>query len=130
MEDALETQVVVLAGETQPLDDIDEVEDINSQLLVEVFLDRDGERTDSTQVLDDVDDLYADDAHYNSSGHSEQLTMKIHANPFLYMVRRNYSCSLMLLLMYIPVQAIPLSTICVQLNLVKIEKGSFVCVYE
>lgn len=73
-EDALETQLVTLAGETQPLDDIDGVEDINTQLLDEIIeadvFGSDDDGTDRTQVLEDVDDLSDDDAHYRGSGQS------------------------------------------------------------
>ncbi|KAF7837166.1 PAX-interacting protein 1 [Senna tora] len=66
VEDALETQLVILAGETQPMDDIDDAEDMNTQLLD----DSGGEGTNRTQVLEDVDELFADDAHYGGSGQS------------------------------------------------------------
>lgn len=57
---------------TQPLGDVDGVEDVHAQLLDDigegVVFDSDGEGTDRTQVLEGVDELSADDAHYGGSG--------------------------------------------------------------
>ncbi|XP_028781662.1 uncharacterized protein LOC114737844 isoform X2 [Neltuma alba] len=57
-DDALETQPVDLAGETQVLDDIDDEEDNNTQLLDvvdgKVSIDSHGDRTNGTGILENV----------------------------------------------------------------------------
>ncbi|KAF7813696.1 PAX-interacting protein 1 [Senna tora] len=59
-----ETQVLSIFGETQVLDDIDGDEDINTQLLEatyeEVPIDSHCDRMDTTQVLENVNDLSSD----------------------------------------------------------------------
>ncbi|CAK7332887.1 unnamed protein product [Dovyalis caffra] len=60
VEDAFETQVVNLGGETQVLDDLDWRENLDTQLIDEV-IDSDGEGTDRTEVLDDGNELSGDE---------------------------------------------------------------------
>lgn len=71
LEDAFETQLVNLGGETQVLDDPDCTENIRTQLLDgfddEVVIESDGEGTDRTEVLSDNDDL-SDDNSVRSIG--------------------------------------------------------------
>lgn len=59
--EAFETQVVNLGGETQVLDDLDFLENMDTQFIDEfddqVALDSDGEGTDGTEVLGDSDEL-------------------------------------------------------------------------
>ncbi|XAR54581.1 hypothetical protein NMG60_11029782 [Bertholletia excelsa] len=60
MEDALEIQVRDLAVETQVLDDIDGVENKATQLLDDCdneIVDTDGEATDGTEILDDIEEF-------------------------------------------------------------------------
>ncbi|KAG5236066.1 pax transcription activation domain interacting protein [Salix suchowensis] len=61
VEDAFETQVVDLGGETQALDDLDWFENVDTQLIDEI-IDSDGEGTDRTEVLDDGDELSDDES--------------------------------------------------------------------
>ncbi|KAJ6355853.1 hypothetical protein OIU78_004057 [Salix suchowensis] len=61
VEDAFETQVVVLGGETQALDDLDWFENVDTQLIDEI-IDSDGEGTDRTEVLDDGNELSDDES--------------------------------------------------------------------
>ncbi|KAG6758851.1 hypothetical protein POTOM_035313 [Populus tomentosa] len=61
VEDAFETQVVDLGGETQALDDLDWFENVDTQLIDEI-IDSDGEGTDRTEVLDDGNELSDDES--------------------------------------------------------------------
>lgn len=71
LEDAFETQLVNLGGETQVLDDPDCTENIRTQLLDgfddEVVIESDGEGTDRTEVLSDNEGL-SDDNSVRSIG--------------------------------------------------------------
>uniref|UniRef100_A0A5B6Z966 BRCT domain-containing protein n=1 Tax=Davidia involucrata TaxID=16924 RepID=A0A5B6Z966_DAVIN len=66
LEDAFETQVMNLAGETQILDDTDCIMNEGTQLLDgcnnEVTVNSDGEGTDRTEVLGDTEELSDDDS--------------------------------------------------------------------
>lgn len=61
VEDAFETQVVDLGGETQALDDLDWFQNVDTQLIDEI-IDSDGEGTDRTEVLDDGNELSDDES--------------------------------------------------------------------
>ncbi|CAL5337809.1 unnamed protein product [Camellia sinensis] len=63
-EDAFETQIMNVGGETQVLDDLDGVENMATQLLDESdyeVVDTDGEGTDRTEILGDTEESSDDD---------------------------------------------------------------------
>ncbi|KAI4317665.1 hypothetical protein L6164_025516 [Bauhinia variegata] len=58
-----ETQVLNISSETQVLDDIDGIENINTQLLDEIDevpVDSNNEQTDGTEILENIDELSTD----------------------------------------------------------------------
>ncbi|KAI4345500.1 hypothetical protein L6164_012616 [Bauhinia variegata] len=94
VEDALETQevnfadeteVLNIAGETQVLNDIDGIDDINTQLWDEIDggfpIASDGEGTDGTEILENIDELCTDDPQCKDSAQSAD-SKKIQCEPF------------------------------------------------
>ncbi|XP_010244658.1 PREDICTED: uncharacterized protein LOC104588427 isoform X2 [Nelumbo nucifera] len=69
-----ETQLVDLEGETQEIEDLDLIEDVKTQLLddydKELSFDSDGEGTDRTEILTDVDAVSDDDSKRGSGDDS------------------------------------------------------------
>ncbi|GFZ14057.1 BRCT domain-containing DNA repair protein [Actinidia rufa] len=80
-EDAFETQAVNLVGETQVLDDADDVANIDTQLLDDFdneLVDTDGGGTDTTELVDDTRELSDDDSAKRVSNCQVDLTNKLH----------------------------------------------------